>query len=75
MNKLVLKQITNIQLGDLVCVEWFDASMGKRLTGGGTIDVPIKSWGVCLGMLDERNKRIILALNNFATLTSSATYR
>jgi len=61
----VLKQIKALHCGDLVRVEWFDASVGKSLDAGGAIDVPVKSWGIYLGVLGERNKHIILAQNNF----------
>jgi len=65
MNKQVLKQIKALQLGDLIRVEWFDASIGKSLVAGGTVDVPVKSWGIYIGILGERSKHIILAQNNF----------
>jgi len=65
MNKEVLKQIKALQSGDLVRVEWFDASVGKSLATGGVIDVPVKSWGIYIGVLGERSKHIILAQNNF----------
>ncbi len=29
------------------------------------IDVPVSSWRICLGVLGEKNKHIILAQNNF----------
>lgn len=64
MKRRVLKQIKSLQPGDLVRVEWFDASVGKSL-GGGNIDVPVKSWGIYIGVLGEKNKHIILAQNNF----------
>jgi hypothetical protein len=48
-----------------VRAEWFDASVGKSLSSGGAIDVPVKSWGVYLGVLGEKNKHIILAQNTF----------
>jgi len=65
MNKEVLKQIKALQSGDLIRVEWFDASVGKSLATSGVIDVPVKSWGIYIGVLGERNKHIILAQNNF----------
>jgi len=66
MNRQILKQIKGLQLGDLVKVEWFDASIGKSLSGGlDGIDVPVQSWGIFLGVLGEKNKHIILAQNNF----------
>lgn len=64
MKRRVLRQIKSLQLGDLVRVEWFDASIGRSLRGG-AIDIPVKSWGIYLGLLGEKNKHIILAQNNF----------
>jgi hypothetical protein len=62
----VVKQIKHLNAGDLVRVDWFDASIGKSLSGGvGGIDVPVFSWGVFLGVLGEKNKHIILAQNSF----------
>jgi len=63
MNKMIARQIKSLQLGDLVRVEWFDASIGSSRAGA--IDVPVNSWGVFIGVLGERNKHIILAQNNF----------
>ena len=64
--KEVIKQVKGLSLGDLVRVDWFDASIGKSLSGGiGGIDVPVQSWGIFLGVLGEKNKHIILAQNSF----------
>ncbi|MDW8040726.1 MAG: hypothetical protein RMJ03_04815 [Nitrososphaerota archaeon] len=64
--KEVAKRIKELGLGDLVRVEWFDASIGKSLSGGlNGIDVPVVSWGVFLGVLGQKNKHIILAQNCF----------
>jgi hypothetical protein len=64
--KEVIKQVKNLSLGDLVRVEWFDASIGKSLSGGlNGIDVPVVSWGIFLGVLGSRNRHIILAQNSF----------
>ncbi|MDH7564705.1 MAG: hypothetical protein QHH24_07530 [Candidatus Bathyarchaeota archaeon] len=64
--KEVAKQIKSLTLGDLVKTEWFDASIGKSLSGGlNGIDVPVTSWGVYLGVLGEKNKHLILAQNSF----------
>jgi len=64
--KEVVKQVKGLSLGDLIRVEWFDASIGKSLSGGlGGIDVPVQSWGIFLGVLGEKNKHIILAQNSF----------
>lgn len=64
MNKKVSRQIKKLRLGDLVRVEWFDASIG-RSRGAGPIDIPVKSWGIFLGVFGEKNKQIIIAQNNF----------
>jgi hypothetical protein len=54
-----------LSLGDLVRVEWTDASIGKSLSAGLNVDVPVASWGVYLGLLGQRSKHIILVQNNF----------
>lgn len=52
--------------GDLVQVDWTDASVGKSLSGYlKGIDVPVMSVGVYLGVLGERSKHIILGQNHF----------
>ncbi|MEM3626420.1 MAG: hypothetical protein QXZ25_00130 [Candidatus Bathyarchaeia archaeon] len=62
----VVRRVKELSLGDLVHVEWFDASIGKSLSGGlGGIDVPVTSWGIFLGVLGHKNKHIILAQNCF----------
>jgi hypothetical protein len=64
--KEVIKQVKGLSLGDLVRVEWFDASIGKSLSGGlNGIDVPVVSWGIFLGVLGSKNRHIILAQNSF----------
>lgn len=64
--KEVVKQVKGLTLGDLIKVDWFDASIGKSLRGGlNGIDVPVTSWGIFIGILGEKNKHIILAQNNF----------
>jgi hypothetical protein len=75
--KEVVKQVKGLTLGDLVKVEWYDASIGKSLSGGlNGIDVPVTSWGIFIGLLGQKNKHIILAQNNFRYadgLTTSTT--
>ncbi len=62
----VLKQIKQLQVGDLIRVQWNDASIGKSLSGGlHGIDVPVISVGIFLGVLGEKNKHIILGQNHF----------
>ncbi|MEM3580197.1 MAG: hypothetical protein QXH40_04995 [Candidatus Bathyarchaeia archaeon] len=62
----VVRRVRELSLGDLVRVEWFDASIGKSLSGGlNGIDVPVVSWGIFLGVLGSKNRHIILAQNCF----------
>jgi hypothetical protein len=64
--KEILSQIKGLAAGDLVCIEWCDASIGKSLSNGVSgIDVPVKSWGVFIGTLGQKRKHIILAQNCF----------
>jgi len=61
-----LSQIKGLVAGDLVCVEWCDASIGKSLSNGVSgIDVPVKSWGIYVGVLGQKRKHLILAQNCF----------
>lgn len=48
-----------------MCVDWYDASIGKSLSIGVAVDVPVKSWGIFVGVLGQKSKHIILAQNNF----------
>jgi hypothetical protein len=64
--KEIQSQIKNLAAGDLVCVEWCDASIGKSLSNGlGGIDVPAKSWGVFIGVMGKKREHVILAQNAF----------
>lgn len=65
MNTQVLKQIRSLQLGDLVRVEWFDASIGKSSASGTSVDIPVTSWGIYVAVLGKKNKHIVLAQNHF----------
>ena len=66
MNKKNLKnQIESCSPGDLVCCEWSDASVGKSSGSGMAIDVPVKSWGIFVGLIGEKTKHIVLAQNSF----------
>ena len=64
-NKSLKKQLKDLQLGDLICVSWTDASIGKSLGSGVAVDVPAKSWGIFIGLMGKRNQHIVLAQNNF----------
>jgi hypothetical protein len=59
------KQLQDLQPGDLICVEWTDASVGKSLGSGVAVDVPVKSWGIFISILGKRSKHIVIAQNNF----------
>jgi len=65
MSKNVLKQINELNRGDLVRVEWLDASIGRSLASGTEVDIPVKSWGVFIALLGEKRKHIVLAQNSF----------
>ena len=66
-NKQVLKQqLRGLDPGDLVCVEWSDASVGKSMhAGAGGIEVPVSSWGIFISLLGKNPEHIVLAQNNF----------
>lgn len=57
--------LDNVKPGDLIAVDWCDASTGKSSMNGGAIDVPVCSWGIFLGVVEGRVKHIILAQNSF----------
>jgi len=59
------KEFESLRPGDLVCVEWCDASVGKSSSSRSVIDVPVKSWGVFIGVFGSRAKHIVLAQNSF----------
>lgn len=64
--KDVLNQISGLAAGDLVLLIWHDASIGKSLSNGiSGIDVPVKSWGVFVGVLGQKRKHAVLAQNAF----------
>ena len=61
-----MKEIKSLVAGDLVCVNWNDASIGKSLSNGLVgIDVPVKSFGVFVGVLGSKRRHVILAQNCF----------
>lgn len=69
MSKQILKSLENVKPGDLICVDWLDASRGRietmrqlREVGspGAVIDSPVKSYGVFIGLFGKRSKHIVL---------------
>jgi hypothetical protein len=61
----IKKTLQQCNPGDLICVDWCDASVGKSSGSGMTIDVPVKSWGIFVGLIGDRIKHIVLAQNSF----------
>ena len=64
-NKDLKRQLESLCVGDLICVEWCDASVGKSRGSGMMIDVPVKSWGVYVGLFGSKTKHVVLAQNSF----------
>jgi hypothetical protein len=65
MKTSLRKTIESLSPGDLICVSWCDASVGKSSGSGMTIDVPVKSWGIYVGLIGDKVKHIVLAQNSF----------
>lgn len=65
MNGGLLKVVEGLDPGDLACCEWCDASTGKSSGTGVDIDLPVRSWGVFIGLFGEKIKHIVLAHNCF----------
>src|SRR3989337_509484 len=65
MKNNLRKTIETLNPGDLICCSWSDASVGKSSGSGMAIDVPVKSWGVFVGLIGEKTKHIVLAQNSF----------
>lgn len=59
------KQLESLSPGDLISCSWCDASTGKSSSNGGVIDVPVRSWGVFVGLFGNKTKHIVLAQNSF----------
>ncbi len=55
-----------VKPGDLIAVDWCDASTGRSSMNGGAVDVPMKSWGIFLGVIAGCVQHIILAKNSFS---------
>jgi len=64
-NRDLKNQLSTLEVGDLICVDWCDASVGNSRGSGTSIDVPVKSWGIFIGVLGEKAKHIVLAQNSF----------
>jgi len=58
------KVLEGVSPGDLVLVEWSDASIGSSLSAG-SIEVPVKSVGIFLDVISPKKPHILLAQNIF----------
>jgi hypothetical protein len=74
MSKKVLKQLGDLQLGDLIEVTWLDASRGRLETveelreagaSGAEIDLPVTSYGVYIGAFGKIAKHIVLVASQW----------
>lgn len=65
MKRKILDDVKKLSLGDLVRVDWNDASIGKSLSSGTGVDVPVSSWGVYAGLLGKMQRHIVLVQNRF----------
>jgi hypothetical protein len=65
MKNNLKKTIESLSPGDLICCSWCDASVGKSSGSGMAIDVPVKSWGIYVGLIGDKVKHIVLAQNSF----------
>jgi hypothetical protein len=65
MKNSLKKAIESLSPGDLICCSWCDASVGKSSGSGMAIDVPVKSWGIYVGLIGDKVKHIVLAQNSF----------
>jgi hypothetical protein len=74
LNQKVLKQLSELQLGDLIEVTWLDASKGRLETveemresgaSGAEIDLPVTSYGVYIGAFGKIAKHIVLVASKW----------
>lgn len=63
--KTVLKGLEACTPGDLICVDWLDASIGKSRANHGSIEVPVKSIGIFVILAKSKTLTILLAQNCF----------
>jgi len=74
LSQKVLKQLKDLQLGDLIHVLWLDASRGKLETveqmreggaAGAEIDLPVSSWGIYIGTFGKIAKHVVLVASQW----------
>ena len=70
----MFKQLSELQLGDLVEVIWLDASKGRLETveemresgaSGAEIDLPVTSYGIYIGAFGKIAKHIVLVASKW----------
>ena len=77
----MMKQIKDLRLGDLIRVEWNDASKGeariskdKDMQPDVQFDIPVTSWGVFLGIVGSKTKHIVLLRDHFEMSAARGIY-
>ena len=61
MNGDILKQIENLQFGDLIFLRWGDASLDiSKLPSDHEVEAPVYAWGVFLGVRGRKRKHLLL---------------
>jgi hypothetical protein len=65
MKNSLKKTLEGLDPGDLIYCDWCDASTGKTSSNGGVIDMPVRSWGIFVGVFGKKIKHIVLAQNSF----------
>jgi hypothetical protein len=58
-------KLKSVHPGDLICCSWSDASTGRSSGSGLAIDLPVKSWGIFVGLVGHKIKHIVLAQNSY----------
>ena len=56
--------LADIAPGDLVCVDWYDANIGKSRASS-SVEVPVKSFGIFVMVAKAKKATILLAQNCF----------
>ena len=71
--------IKDLRLGDLIRLEWNDASKGearvsKNGESGVQFDIPVTSWGVFLGIVGRKTKHVVLLRDCFEMSAAMGVY-
>jgi hypothetical protein len=61
MSHKVEKTITNLRFGDLVQIDWLDASEAKGRLEKGSFDTPVCSVGWFLGLKGRKTRHLVIA--------------